>query len=380
LEIREAKPEDENELRTLQKSCPQGTTLVVSTVNIPDFFSRVRAYESYKVYVACEGGKIVGSAAVTVREIMINGVKTPSGYEFQYFTSPSHRRKGIANKLHNHIENYLNGQGAIITFGLIIGGNIPSISVAESQGFSLYRTLSMHLLMVHKEINMPSGLNIRPARPEDLSYVASLLNNTWSKYDFYEPVSDEYLKRFIDRAPGIDLHNFTILEEEGKILACLGFQEWSSVMKITVKSLSFKLRAVGLLLNILRLFVSMPGRIKPGDVLNQIMITTIAYKDPVYFSILLKYINNFALKRGITQMFFVCEPEHVLSKSLKGFTRTASKLHLYVKPLIAAQSDMESTAQILSEATLSGEPATEKDFFKRALRANNPVYINGIDL
>jgi GNAT superfamily N-acetyltransferase len=354
LEIREARPEDEYELRLLQESCPQGTTLVVSTVNIPDFFSRVRAYESYKVYAACEGGRIVGSAAVTTREILINGAKTLSGYEFQYFTSPNHRGRGIAKILHTQIESYLNEKGAVITSGLIMGGNTPSIRVAEAQGFSLHRTLLMHVLMVHKETNIQTGHIIRTANPGDLNAIADLMNSTWGACDFYEPVSAGYLKRFMGRVPGVSLENIAVIEEGGKIEACLGFQDWSRVMRITVRSLSFKMRIIGFLSHLLRAFTDMPGGIKPGDTLNQIMITMIAYNDPAHISTLLKYVNNFARKRGATQMFLICEPGCELSKNFRGFRRTSSKLYLYVKPL---------------EGSAKGETLPK-----------NPVFINGIDL
>ena len=50
--IREATLNDNEELQQLQIQCPQGTSLIVSTVNTPDFFARAKAYESYKVYVA----------------------------------------------------------------------------------------------------------------------------------------------------------------------------------------------------------------------------------------------------------------------------------------------------------------------------------------
>jgi hypothetical protein len=52
MDIREAVLEDTHELQKLQAQCPQGRSLIVSTVNTPDFFARVKAYESYKVYVA----------------------------------------------------------------------------------------------------------------------------------------------------------------------------------------------------------------------------------------------------------------------------------------------------------------------------------------
>ena len=50
-----------------------GTAPVVSTVNTPDLYARAKAYESYKVYVACEGDRIVGSADCAVRKALVGG-------------------------------------------------------------------------------------------------------------------------------------------------------------------------------------------------------------------------------------------------------------------------------------------------------------------
>jgi len=59
VNIREATPKDNHELQELQAKCPQGTKLVVSLVNTPDFFARAKAYESSKVCVASEEERII---------------------------------------------------------------------------------------------------------------------------------------------------------------------------------------------------------------------------------------------------------------------------------------------------------------------------------
>jgi hypothetical protein len=134
----------------------------------------------------------------------------------------------------------------------------------------------MQVLMVFKELEVTAGPKIRTAMPGDLPAVANLLNQTWGMCDLYEPVTAEYLEKFIDRTPGVSLGNIAVFEERGEIQAFIGFQEWSKVMRITVKALSFKMRTIGFFVNLIRVFIPVPGRIKPGDVLNQIMITTIA--------------------------------------------------------------------------------------------------------
>ena len=66
--IREAMPDDNEELQRLQALCPQGTSLIVSTVNSPDFFAGVKAYESYKRCM--RPVKEIGSFAFAKRSIL----------------------------------------------------------------------------------------------------------------------------------------------------------------------------------------------------------------------------------------------------------------------------------------------------------------------
>jgi len=129
--IREAAPEDNYELQQLQAECPQGTSLIVSTVNTPDFFARVKAYESYKVYVACEENRIIGSGACALRDAVVNGKTRRVGYEFQYFTSPGHRRRSIAKRFRQQVEEHLTQHGAQLSYALIMEGNLPSMRLLK---------------------------------------------------------------------------------------------------------------------------------------------------------------------------------------------------------------------------------------------------------
>ncbi|MFQ5891607.1 MAG: GNAT family N-acetyltransferase [Candidatus Methanofastidiosia archaeon] len=351
MHIHEAMPEDNDELQELQAKCPMGTTLIVSTVNTPDFFARARAYESHKVFVACEDNRIIGSAACAIRDPVVNGNIHRVGYEFQYFTSPDYRRKGVARRLHQHIEDYLTRQGVLLSYCLIMEGNLSSMRLFESQGFKLHRTLVMLGLGIYKEMDVSSKGNIRSVTSEDLATVAELLNETWQGYDLYEPTSAEALTQFVNRTPTYSFNNLVILEDRGEILACLGFWDWSQITQITVKARSLKIRMIGLLLNISRYLQPMPRSLKPGDTLKQMVLTPIAFKDPRYLAVLLRYMNNQALLRGIEQIFCVCERDHVLLKSMRGFIRVDTATYLYIK--------------LLQQNVSMGE---------------KPVFIDGIDL
>jgi ribosomal protein S18 acetylase RimI-like enzyme len=330
IEIREALLEDNEELQAVQSTCPQGTTLIVSIVNTPDFFARAKAYESYKVYVALEDSHIIGSVACALRKGLINGKLRQLGYLFQAFVSPQHRRKGVAKRLIKKCEDYFSGSEAEIIYCMLMESNLPSMRLFKNQDFIKHRTLVMPSLIVRKEMDLPSKGNVRPMNPQDFKVVAELLNETWQNYSFYEPTSADGLARFINRTPAYLLDNLLVFEDHGEIMACLGFWDWSQVMRVSVEALSLKMRVIGWLLVRARI---LPDFVKPGDVLKQIMLTPIGFRDYSHLAILVKAVNNLALSRGFEQIFCVCERNNEILKSIKGFTRIDTKVYLYAKLL-----------------------------------------------
>ena len=351
MNIREARQNDNEELLALQAKCPQGTTLIVSTVNSPDFFARAKKYDYYKVFIAYDESEIVGSATVGVRNASINGNKTKVGYEFQYFTAPEHRRRGVAKLLHRTIEEHMISKGVVLSYALIMEGNHPSKSLFKSVGFKMHRTLNMTGLAVYERLQIEGDKQIRLMEPGDIGAVAGLMNDTWEGHDFYETASEGALSELFIRTPAFSYENMLLLEDNGDILACLGFWDWSQITQITVKSLSLKMKIIVLLLDIIRRFKPLPRSLHPGDVLKQIVVAVLGYRDVEHVTPLLRYLNNLAQQTEAQQIFLIFEHNHALRKSVKGFINIDTTLFLYAKSLLSTQ----------------------------ALRSN-PVYISGFDL
>lgn len=348
--IREATANDNQELQNLQAQCPMGASLIVSAVNAPDFFARAKAYDRYEVYVACDNNRIIGSAAAAIREAIIDCSLRRIGYEFQYFTCPDYRKKGVAVMLHRHIKGYFNKEVVAQSFLVIMEGNKPSIQFFESQGFTRYRTLVMPTVFSYKAVEMAPVGQIRPISPKDMATVAELLNETWKGYDFYEPHTAESLGRFIDRTPAFTFNNFLVLENRNEILACLGAWDWSQITRLTVKALSFRLRMITLIMDLASLFRPMPRPVKPGTTLKQWGLTLIGFKAPEHFATLVRFMNNLAMDKGIDQILCVCERDHEILNALKGLFHVNVGVHLYVKS------------------------------FDREFETENRVFLNGIDL
>jgi len=155
-----------------------------------------------------------------------------------------------------------------------------------------------------------------------MAVVAEQMNETWKGYDFYELYTAESLIRFIDRTPAFTFNDFIVLENHNEILACLGNWDWSQITKLTVKTLSFRLNMITLIMDAVGLFRPMPRTVKPGTILKQWCLTLIGYKAPEHLVTLLRRMNNLAMKRGIDQIFCVCEQDHEI------FTASTHIMHL----------------------------------------------------
>ena len=119
-------------------------------------------------------------------------------------------------------------------------------------------------------------------------------------------------------------------------------------MEVKMLALSWRMKLTGWLLVACRFLPSFP---RAGDIFNQTMLITIGFREPHHLAPLVRYVNNLAVDRGFQQIFCICERDHALLKSTRGFTRVTTTIHVYIKSL---------------------NPALQID--------KQPIYIDGIDM
>jgi N-acetylglutamate synthase-like GNAT family acetyltransferase len=238
----------------------------------------------------------------------------------------------VARTLHRHIETELRSRGAGVSYLVAIESNDAAFALFEREGFALHATLVMPGLLVHRE--MEEGRDgIRMATAEDLPRVARLINDTWQGYEFGEPVTAEALGDFIARTPAFGIENVLLIEEDGEVLACLGYWDWSQVTRLTVQGLSTRLRLLSGVLDLASWILPLPGGVHAGDTLAQVVLTPVGYRCPGDLAPLVRRVNNVCLAAGIDQIFAVCDRACDLLEALHGFVRMDSGLHLMWKSL-----------------------------------------------
>jgi len=335
--IREATEANGEALPRLQARCPQGTDLVVSTVNTPDFFGRARVYERCRVYAAYVDGELVGSAACALRPGRVGGDIVPLAHLFQGFVDPSHRQNGIANALLRRAETSATAQGAALSYGLVMGGNRPSERLMESLGFVAHRELTMDVLTVAAPVAVERPERVRRAGVDDLPAIAALVESTWSESELSEPLSAEMLGARLKRVAGWGLKRLFVFEDGQEILGCVGWWDWRRVTRIVVETTGQDLG---------------PGApVQPGQALQQAMLTPVGFREAGALSPLIRHVHNEVLAEGGKQLFCLSDRGHLLERALGALGPLRSTLRLFVH-------------------SLAGAPA---------LKAG-PVFVDGIDL
>ncbi len=329
--IRAATENDAAALQALQARCPQGASLVISTVNAPDFFGRARIYAERAVLVAEDGGRIVGSAACAVRPALVDGAIRPVGYEFQYFVDPDQRQRGIARMLREAVEEYLRAHNAVLSYAAIVEGNTPSLNLFTRQGFHVHRTLTMYGLLVYRQHELPSTYSVRSATAADLDAIARLCNQTWAGRELYLPFNAASLAEFIERTPAYSLDNLLVAEQDGALVACAGYWDWGAITKVTVKAFNQRLRRLATLLRWGGKLFTLPQLPSVGSELRQWIVTPLGMRSPQATNTLLREINNRALSQNIDFVFASADRPHPLSASLKGLFHADTQLSIVVK-------------------------------------------------
>ncbi len=318
--VRDASPADGAALLQAMESCPQGTDLVITLTNAPDFFNRSRIYEHARVFIAEEDGQIAGSAAYAIRTVQIDGRPVRVGYEFQYFVSAAFQRRGVASLLRERIEQGLIEDGAELTTALIICTNQPSIRLFERSGFACERLVSATMLRTTAKAGLHPGHNVRPARQDDLPAIAELRNATWANSDYFTPLDANNLAATIERTPGCSLDTLYVLEDAGQIVASAGLWRWRDIQQINTVSISAMAQE------------RLPD-MRAGESWRHWGLTPVGFRHPSDLTRLLGPIRQVARANGIDLLGVVVDPAHPIKEAVCDLPGFEIAIGLFVKPL-----------------------------------------------
>mgnify|MGYP006280881381 CR=1 FL=1 len=338
MEIREARAEDEAALRAASSAIEVGSSeLKLNHVITNDFFARIRAHGDATVLAACAEDELAGSVSVLVRDGAVGGVQRKLGYLFHLFVMPEYRRSGIARRLVRRAEETAQDAGAELMYLAVEGANDPARELFSGVGYELHRVMHRAGFAPTSRKPRPSTPKVRPASEDDLPAVCDLVNATWGGHELFRPLSAEALRARIDGMHGMSVSDVLLSEEGGELRACCAIWDSSDNAALDVRWVAPKLRllrAAGVLVGTFR---PMPRIPKSGDVMKPaLLVSLIGYKDMEagHLRPLFDHLNNLALDRDISMVFFMCEKESEMPAMLENVFRTDGDIALYAKGLV----------------------------------------------
>ncbi len=331
MQVRPAREADNQALIELQARCPQGSGMVTSLVNTPDFFARAKALGEHRVFVVEQGGRIAASGSCGIREAQVGGKPARTGYLFDFFAAPEQRRSGLASAVCDALEAHLRDERECdLVYCLIRKDNPGSRRLFESRGYRARRLLQIKVMMPYQRLAGPETGDLRKAKEADLPEIAELLDRTWRGHQLYQPADAELLADFVRRTPGHGVDKLWLLRErDGSLAACAGAWDWSAITRLKVVSTTRSLRfwaAVGPVLARFRKFPEFP---RGGDQIDQWCLTTIGFRAPSHVATLLRRINDEALAAGVGWVFLLADDEPWLRPALEGHMCGRAATFLY---------------------------------------------------
>jgi len=351
IEVREATEEDNQTLIELQTKCPQGTSIVLNVDSSPDFFARSKPFKDWAVLIAFDNGKAVGSAGYAINEVLVGGKPAKTAYEYGFMVDPQERRKGIATKLQERVEQDMEKKGVDLLCLTIIEDNIPSFGLFSKMGFRKIKDCATFSLMAYKKQTLTKEKSIRSVEESDLGEVVTMVNNMYRGYDFFHPLTAEDLLNYIGRMPGFDLNSLFIFEDDQGMKACLGCWDYTKVRRYIVQKFNWRLKTQLSLLKLASLFTAMPRIPNTGERLLSYNLNLMAFKDTESMTDLVKYAINMAVRNKISLLHVPLDLESPAAEILSHLRHSRIGLQFLVKPLLGREFPFFDVNKLYIDAT-----------------------------
>jgi len=331
VSLRLANDSDNAQLLDLERMCPQGTSLVLSFDRSPDFFSRSRVYKDYKIYVAEEDKKVVGTVGVTTKKLHINGEPVKSIYIYDLRVNPAHRGKHTGSQL---VQHAIAEEGeADLAYGVTMEDNYPSVALFRKLGFSNVHNLTLFSIPVFKRKDH-IALEARAMVSEDTPQVVNLLNRYYNDYDFFAKLTEDGFLERTKNLPGYGLTNIQVVETENKIQACVGLWDYSEIFTVTALHVSTRLAILRYILKFINAFKNTMQLPSVGEPFKLLYVRDFAFSGKAdTASELIKHCLSLTYSYHCNFLTFALDPADLLIPMISKYSPIRVGYQIYGKGL-----------------------------------------------
>lgn len=331
VSVRLATDEDNRELLDLERMCPQGTSLVLLFDRSPDFFRRSRVYENSKVYVAEEGGKIVGTVGAAIKEFIFGKKQARGVYIYDLRVDPGCRGRGIGARLIQHAVGDV--ENADFAYGIIAEDNDPSRALFTKMGFQSIREFVLFNIPLYNRQEQMTHMT-RTMTTNDLPSVVELVNNYYENRDFFSLLNTTDFLDKIKRLPGYGVEKIHVVEDGNQIVACAGLWDYSEIFRICALHVSAKLRIMTYLLKFISIFKSTMKLPSVGEPFRLMYVRDFAFtRETASAEELIKHSLSLACGHGCNFLSFALDSNDPAIPLLAKYKPIKVTYHVYAKSL-----------------------------------------------
>jgi hypothetical protein len=298
-----ATPADDADLRRIVAATPMDGRIVVSLRREPSWFAGAVVDGRMRQVIACrdgETGKVVGFGCRSLRDVYVNGVPGTIGYLSSLRLLPEYRNIGLVARGYAFLRELHEDGEAPFYLTTIAEGNATALKVLTSgrAGLPAYHAAGdYHTLAVpvpRRATNRPRGIDIRPARREDLQAVLAFLAEVGPQRQFFPCLREEDFLSLEGMMSGLALDWLLLAEQGGRLVGVLAGWDQYETRQSVVHAYRGWLGLARPMYNAWAWLRGLPGLPQPGSPLRYLMaaLPVVADDDADVFTALLEALRD----------------------------------------------------------------------------------------
>ena len=227
LDIRPAKPQDNEQLLALTHRAPIHTAFGVMNIErAPDYFALNRARGDVDVLVAELRGEIVGAVSMTPRDVSVGGSTKRAYYLGDFKVRPDVRRSKVGATLAVAGFRWMRERDADYAIGVATRSNKASMTfLAERYDWEPFRfpgRLLCYTIRLAREARLTGRYETGPAKADEIPDLTTLHNRHYGHFNFYTPYTPESFHAMLVRTPGYTLDDLLVARVDRRPVAMVG--------------------------------------------------------------------------------------------------------------------------------------------------------------
>jgi hypothetical protein len=338
-----AGPADDADLRHVLAATPMPGAVAVAFRREPSYFAAARVDGRFRQVVAAREaatGQVVGFGSRSVQPRYVNGRPGPVGYLSSLRVLEGHRNRGLVPRGYAFLRRLHSDGRARLYLTTIAEGNRLARALLTSGRSGLpayhdagrYHTAVLPVPPRRGAWRPPAGLEVRPARPDDLAAVLAFLEEHGPRRQFFPVYEAEDFGTGHGIFKDLRCDQLLLAFRGGSLVGTLAGWDQSGFRQTVVHGYGRALRLARPLVNLAARCRGLPPLPAPGEGLRCVTaaLPVLAGDDPAVFAALVEGVRDRAARGGPAHLMLGLHEGDPLLPALLPYRATWYTTRLYL--------------------------------------------------